>query len=225
MIEDFNAVDTVLFDLDGTLADSLPLIRHTYYTVFTEMDIPWGKGEVMNWIGRPLKDIAVHFAGGERARHFIERYQHFYHRDHDRYTSLYPGTLEMLKELRRRGIKTGVVTSKGLPGTIRTVEFTGLVPYLGAIVTANDVEKHKPLPDPVLKAMDMLGAIPERTIFVGDSPFDLEAGKAAGVRVLGVPWGICSVRDLAGYGPVMVLDSWDNLLEYLNSAGQTDAAT
>lgn len=221
MSNNITAVKTVLFDLDGTLADSLPLIRHTYFTVFSELGLGWGKGEVMHWIGRPLKDIAEYFAGIDRADFFIERYQHHYHRDHDQYTSLYPGTLEMLEELKERDIKIGLVTSKGLPVTVRTVEYTGLVKYLGAIVTASDVKNHKPLPEPVLKAMELLGAAPEETLFVGDSPYDLEAGKAAGVRVLGVPWGICSAEDLAGHGPVMILDSWKSLLEYVGSADLT----
>ncbi|MCL6478876.1 MAG: HAD-IA family hydrolase [Peptococcaceae bacterium] len=205
----------VLFDLDGTLADSLSLIRHTYFKVFTEMNIPWGNDDVMRWIGRPLADIADHFAGGERAGNFIERYQHHYHRDHDLYISLFPGTAEMLKELREKGIKTGVVTSKGRPGTMRTVEFTGIAPDLDVIVTAHDVERHKPLPDPVRKALEMLGVGAAWAVYVGDSHFDLEAGKAAGVRVLGVSWGLCSAGELMRYEPDGVLGSWDELRLYI----------
>ncbi|MHB8919121.1 MAG: HAD family hydrolase [Desulfocucumaceae bacterium] len=206
---------TVLFDLDGTLTDSLPLIRHTYFSVFTELDIPWGNDDVMRWIGRPLKDIAEHFAGQERAEFFVERYQHHYHRDHDHYMGVFPGTMEMLKHLKETGIGTGVVTSKGRPGTMRTVEFTGIGEYLDAIVTAHDVERHKPLPDPVFKALDMMGARAAEAFFIGDSHFDLEAGKSAGVRVLGVSWGINSTEELMRYGPEGVLESWDDLWPYI----------
>lgn len=205
----------VLFDLDGTLVDSLPLIRNTYFKVFGEMGIPWGNDDVMRWIGRPLWDIGEHFAGAERVEYFIERYQHHYHRDHDRYVSLYPGTMEMLKELKEKGIKTGVVTSKGRPGTLRTVEFTGIGPYLDVIVTAHDVEKHKPLPDPIYKALDEIGSKPEEAMYIGDSHFDLEAGNAAGVRVLAVSWGICSAGELMRYGPEGVIHVWDDLRMYI----------
>lgn len=208
-------IDAVLFDLDGTLADSLPLIKHTYSAVFDEMAIPWGGGEVMKWIGRPLKDIAVYFAGEDLAENFIDRYQHHYHRDHDLYASLYPGTLDMLKELKESGIKTGLVTSKGRPGTMRTVEFTGIGEYLNVIITACDVERHKPLPDPVCKAMELLGSAPEKTIFVGDSSFDLQSGQAAGVRVLGITWGISSFDELLKYQPDKIMDSWDGLIGYI----------
>lgn len=205
----------VLFDLDGTLVDSLPLIRHTYFKVFEEMAIPWGNDDVMRWIGRPLKDIGEHFAGDEKVEEFIERYQHHYHRNHDRFVSLFRGTLEMLKDLKKRKIKTGVVTSKGRPGTIRTVEFTGIGPYLDVIITAHDVEKHKPLPDPVYKALSHIGIKPDEAVYIGDSHFDLEAGKAAGVRVIGVSWGICSAGELVRYDPEGILRAWGDLEAYL----------
>jgi len=205
----------VLFDLDGTLSDSIPLIRHTYRKVFQELDLPWGSDDVMRWIGRPLQDIAVHFAGKDRAGLFTDRYQHHYHLEHDRYMSLFPGTLEMLKYLKDRSVKTGLVTSKGRPGTVRTVEFTGMAAYLDVIITAHDVEKHKPLPDPVFKALEMIGVEPAEALFVGDSHYDLESGKAAGVRVLAVCWGICPAAELRRYEPEGILQGWDQIKYYL----------
>jgi pyrophosphatase PpaX len=216
MSQRIDKISAALFDLDGTLTDSLPLIRQTYFQVFTELQIPWGNDDVMRWIGRPLKDIAEHFAGPGAADFFVERYQCYYHRDHDRYMALFPGTMEMLKQLKLYGIKAGVVTSKGRPGTVRTVEFTGIGQYLDAVVTAHDVERHKPLPDPVFKALGMMGVGASEAIFIGDSHFDLEAGKAAGVRVLGVSWGLCSAGELMRYSPLGVIESWDDLWRYVN---------
>ncbi len=215
MQTDAKKISAVLFDLDGTLSDSLPLIRNTYFKVFTEMNLPWGNDDVMRWIDRPLKDIAAHFAGEAAAEQFVERYQYHYHRDHDRYMALFPGTLEMLEYLRGRRLKTGVVTSKGRPGTVRTVVFTGLGRYLDVIVTAHDVERHKPLPDPVHKALGILKVEACEAVFIGDSHFDLEAGKAAGVRVLGVTWGICSYAELKRCRPEGILRSWDDLIKYI----------
>ncbi|WP_307400263.1 HAD-IA family hydrolase [Desulfofundulus luciae] len=203
-----------LFDLDGTLADSLPLIKHTYRRVFDEMGIPWGNEDVMRWIGRPIVDIARHFAG-ERAEEFIQRYQHHYHRDHDRYTRLFPGTLEMLQNLRTKGIQLGIVTSKGKTGAWRTVNFTGLDRYIDVMITAHDVEKHKPLPDPILKAMEILHAQPHRTVYVGDSHFDIQAGRAAGTKTLGVTWGITVREELERLKPDGLLDCWGDLEQYL----------
>lgn len=204
----------VLFDLDGTLSDSLDFIRHNYLEVFTEMGLPWGNDDVMRWIGRGLKDIARHFAGNGEEK-FIELYQQCFNRDHDKYTRLYPGTLEMLEGIRARRLKTGLVTSKGRPGTIRTVELTGLDRYLDVIITAHDVEKHKPLPDPVLKALEVLNVQPANALFVGDSHFDMESGRSAGTGIIGVPWGMAPVEELLKYDPLGILENWDELEKYI----------
>lgn len=215
MLKNISKIKAILFDLDGTLVDSLFLIRHSFCKVFQELSISWGNDNVMGWIGRPLKDIADHFAG-EKAGQFIERYQYYFHRDHDSFTSLYPGTLEMLVELKRNKMKTGIVTSKGYPGTMRTLEFTGIIQFMDVIVTAHDIDKHKPLPDPVYKAMNMLAVGREDTLFIGDSHFDMEAGKAAGVKVLGVSWGICTPDDLQRYESEAILSEWDDLRLFLS---------
>ncbi|MGB9802379.1 HAD-IA family hydrolase [Desulfofundulus sp.] len=204
-------IKVVLFDLDGTLADSLPLIRHTYRRVFDEMGIPWGDNDVMHWIGRPIVDIARYFAGEEGAEEFIKRYQEHYHRDHDCYTRLFPGTLEMLQNLRSQGFRLGIVTSKGKIGAWRTIKFTGLDSFLDVVVTAHDVERHKPLPDPVLKALEILRVRPEEAIYVGDSHYDIQAGRAAGTVTLGVTWGITPRGELERYKPDGLLDSWEEL--------------
>lgn len=204
----------VLFDLDGTLSDSLEFIRHSYFEVFNEMGLPWGNDDVMRWIGRPLKDIARYFAGAGEGK-FIDRYQHYFHRDHDKYTRLYPGTLEMLEGIKARRLKTGLVTSKGRPGTLRTVELTGLDRYLDVIITVHDVEKHKPLPDPVLKALEVLDVRPANALFVGDSHFDMESGRSAGAGIIGVSWGMAPVEDLLKYNPLGILDNWDELEQYI----------
>ncbi|OAT81256.1 HAD-IA family hydrolase [Desulfotomaculum copahuensis] len=207
-------VEVVLFDLDGTLADSLPLIEHTYRLVFEEMGIPWGEDAVMGWIGRTIRDIAEYFAG-RRAQEFIERYQMHYHREHDKYTALFPETLPMLAGLKQRGLRLGIVTSKGRTGAMRTVNFTGLAPYMDTVVTAHDVEKHKPLPDPVLEALRRLAAPPERAVYVGDSQFDIQAGRTAGTRTLGVTWGMAGRAGWREFRPDGVLERWDDLDKYL----------
>ncbi|MBE3586435.1 HAD family hydrolase [Desulfofundulus thermocisternus] len=213
-------IQVALFDLDGTLADSLPLIMHTYRRVFDEMGIPWINDNVMRWIGRPIVDIARHFAGGERAEEFIQRYQHHYHRDHDRYTRLFPGTLEMLHNLRTKGIQLGIVTSKGKTGAWRTVNFTGLDRYIDVMVTAHDVERHKPLPDPILKALEVLRVHSRKAVYVGDSHYDIQAGQAAGTVTLGVTWGATPREELERYQPDGLLESWADLKSFLEKANR-----
>lgn len=204
----------VLFDLDGTLVDSLQLIERTCRRVFKEMNIPWGDGQALGMIGLPLKAIGRRFAG-DKANNFEEIYKHFYHRDHDQYTRLFPGTLDMLEQLHKRGLKLGVVTSKGKPGTERTIAFTGLDRFFEVVVTAYDVEKHKPEPEPLLKALDSLKVIAANSIYVGDSRFDILTGQNAGARTLGVTWGLATREELLSLKPDGLLDRWDDLPGYL----------
>ncbi len=204
----------VLFDLDGTLVDSLPLIVRTYRQVFAEMGIPWGNDDVVKMIGLPLIEIGRHFAR-EAAAHFEERYQYYYHRDLAVYTKLFPETLEMLEQLKKRRIKLGIVTSKGKPGTLRTTAFTGLDRIMDVIVTAHDVTRHKPDPEPLLKALKHLDIKPFRSLYVGDSRFDILTGRNAGARTLGVTWGLGSRAELERLLPDGIIERWEDLAGFM----------
>ena len=207
--------EAVLFDLDGTLVDSLPLIFRTYRQVFADMGMPWHESDVEKMIGLPLKDIGKYFTGKDESR-FEELYQFYYHRDHDIFTRLYPGTLQMLQNLEKHKIKLGIVTSKGRSGTAKTVAFTGLDRFMNIIITAHDVLKHKPDPEPLLNAVEFLGVQVARTIFVGDSRFDILTGQNAGARTLGVTWGLESREELAYLQPDGMIDRWEELIEFIS---------
>jgi len=200
----------VLFDLDGTLTDTLPLIKESYEQVFKLMGLPWAGGEVLRWIGRPLVYIASFFAKG-REEEFLELYYRFYNLELGRRISLFPGTLEMLENLKEKGLRLGIVTSKGSEGTKRTIELTALPDYMDVVITAGDVNRHKPFPDPVLKALDLLQIPSQKAVFIGDSHFDIQAGQKAGTMTLGVTWGIASREELTALQPDGLLETWDDL--------------
>jgi len=210
-------VKTILFDLDGTLVDSLQLIEQTYRKVFQDMNIPWGDGDVLKWLGRPLVDIAANFAGRDKKEEFIERYQGYYKEEHDKKIKLFPGTYEMLEWMRQRGFKLGVVTSKGRPTTVHALNLLDVSKFLGAVITAHDVNKYKPDPEPVLEALKVLGASAESALYVGDSPFDIMAGQEAGTGTAGVTWGIATREELEKYNPTYILDSWEELKQVVAS--------
>lgn len=206
--------EAVLFDLDGTLIDSLPLIVKIYRKVFDELKLPWGDDDVVKMIGLPLKDIGRHYTG-EQVEQFEELYRLYYHREHDRYTSLFPGTIPLLDLLKKKGIRLGIVTSKGKTGAWMSINYTGLKPYMDIVVTAHDVIKPKPDPEPLLKALNHFGIEAARSIFVGDSSYDILTGKNTGSRTLGVTWGLGSEEELARLKPDGLLHRWDDLPGYL----------
>jgi len=204
----------VLFDLDGTLTDSLPLILHTYETVFREMGLDWQPQAVQDMIGLPLVQIARTFAG-ERDGEFLCTYQSLYFRDHDRLMRSYPWTDALLDALRGAGIRMGVVTAKGRRGTEKTLQWTGLAPYFEVVVTADDSPTHKPDPGPVRAALAAMDVAAAAAAYVGDSVYDVLAGKAAGTLTAAVTWGAAGRERLAACQPDAVFDDWRELTRFL----------
>jgi pyrophosphatase PpaX len=125
----------------------------------------------------------------------------------------FPGAVEAVLELRARGVAVGVVTSKGREMTARTLACSGLTELLDVLITADDVRNGKPDPEPVLKALAELGLEdrPDEVLFVGDSPHDLVAGRAAGVRTAAVSWGPFSRGDLEATSPDHWIADWAEL--------------
>ena len=207
------AITHILFDLDGTLINSLPLIKKTFQKVFTEMNIPWNNGEVLKTIGLPLRQICQEFAG-DRKDDCFNLYQIYQREEHAVLTTIYPGTLETLKVLQAKGYTLGLVTSKRRTLVDEELIFTGLSDFFTISVTVNDTAKPKPEPDPVWKALELLKAQPNQAVFIGDSWYDLLAGKRAGVMTAGVTWGMAKKEELAEYKPDLIFDSWDEIMEY-----------
>ena len=183
--------ETYLFDLDGTLLDSIELIfrcyRHAAARHLPELppDEVWRDG-----LGTPLR---AQFRAVTDDPELIERmvvtYREFHHAHHDEAVRLFPGIEPVLASLAASKASLGVVTSKLRPGAERGLRLVGLVDRFDVIVTADDVERAKPDPEPVVEAVARLGTDRRATVFIGDSPHDIASGRAAGVATGAVGWG------------------------------------
>lgn len=202
--------DYVLFDLDGTLLDSLPLIKATYYHVFNQMNIPWDERAVIKTVGLPLHDACRQF-GRERWQKLFDSYINYQLTIHDQYIKAYPGALETLADIKPLLKGIGVVTSKRRQMAERGISVTGLSSYLEHLVSLEDVENPKPHGEPVLKGLDKFGVSPEQAVFVGDSYYDMETGRNAGVITVGVSWGMASREELQACRPDFIVDTWPEL--------------
>lgn len=195
--------DCILFDLDGTLSDSIELIlaayRHTMQ-VHLGHELPderWLRG-----VGIPLETQLAEFARTpEEATAMRATYAEYYIERHDAQITMFPGAIEGVTALLSQGISIGLVTSKSRVGVQRTLRLHKLEDFFDVIVSADDTAKGKPAPDPVLFALDQLNQAPERAAFVGDSPHDLQAGRAAGVATVAVSWGPYPREDLKACHP------------------------
>jgi pyrophosphatase PpaX len=180
----------VLFDLDGTLIDSGPIIlasmRHASVTVLgTEPD----EERVRAAIGGPGLFAQMEELDPERVDELVAVYRAHNEPLHATLES-FPGVFDLLAELDRRGHVLGIVTAKRVATVqLAFARFPLLEELTQVLVGAEDTERHKPDPDPVLEALRRLDAAPADAAYVGDSPFDIRAAKAAGTYAIGVAWG------------------------------------
>jgi pyrophosphatase PpaX len=202
----------LLFDLDGTLVDTIALLlasmRHAFTTcgVACPTDAQWTAG-----IGTPLQTQFRDFVKDDDATvaRLVAAYRAYQHEHHDALTSAYEGIPALVARLEERGHPIGIVTSKADYLAERALTWVGLIGHVDVVIGADSVTRHKPHPEPVLVALERLGAPRESAIFVGDSPHDVASGNAAGVRTVGVAWGAFD-RDALGEA-TFVVDSVSEL--------------
>lgn len=195
----------VLFDLDGTLADTVPLILRCYrHTMRCHLGQERPDEEWLRTIGTPLRDQLLDFArDAEEAAAMLDTYVTFQRTVHDDMVRPFEGAREVLERLAGEGSRLGVVTSKRREMALRTLDVSGIGDLVEALVAADDVTRGKPDPEPVEQALELLdvAAQRDRVLFVGDSPFDLRAGRGAGVRTAGALWGPFPRNVLEREGP------------------------
>ncbi len=206
----------VLFDFDGTLVDSgriiLASFRHATKTVL-EREIP---DEVLV-AGVGGSGIAEQMAAidADHADELVRVYREHNEPLHEELEA-FEGVAELLERLRGEGRRLGIVTAKRRPTVQLAFDRLELESWFDAVVCREQTEHGKPHPEPVLRALEILGARPADAAFVGDSPYDMGAGLAAGVFAVGVSWGGIHGRALLDdAGADVVVDSLEELLRVL----------
>ncbi|WP_435923346.1 pyrophosphatase PpaX [Paenibacillus sp. DYY-L-2] len=210
-------INTVLFDLDGTIIDTNELIISTFLHVLDKHfpGQPYTREQIIPHMGMTLEQQMQIFSGRDEVSGLITDYRSFNNLHHDEMVREFPHVNEVIRTLHERGIKLGIVTTKIRPTTLRALEMFGLKKYMDAIVTVQDVENPKPHPEPVLTAIRQLGADPTRTLMVGDSAADIQSAKAAGVKAAGVAWSLKGVEVLQKYEPDYILQDMTDLFGVL----------
>jgi pyrophosphatase PpaX len=194
--------DPVLLDLDGTVIDSVALIRESHrHAVRTVLGEDWEDELLVANVGRPLLEQMAVFSP-ERSEELYHVYREWNHANTAALLMPYEGVEEVLRELRASGRRLGIVTSKSRDA----VDLAwGVLPSLRELfdvqITADDGDRHKPHPDPVLAALAALDAPARGACYVGDAPFDIRSGNAAGVTTIAVTWGFFAPEDLAAASP------------------------
>ncbi len=209
----------VLFDLDGTLLDSIELILGGFREMMrvhhghVPSDEVWLAG-----IGTPLADQIAHLAAdAAQAEAIRETYAAYNVRHHEELAAPYPGVVPVVEQLRAAGTPLALITSKRRRGALRGLDRMGLSGAFDLVLGADDVLRAKPDPWPVTHALERLGVAPRDAVFVGDSSHDMAAGRAAGVRTAASLWGPFSRASLEAHAPTWWLDHPQELLAIVAS--------
>ncbi len=210
-------IEVVLFDLDGTLIDTIDLIlasmRHATTTVLGEA-LP--DNVLMHNVGVPLL-VQMREFDSERAEELLACYREHNAIVHDELVAEYPGVEEGLKALADHGYRMAIVTSKSKPVAMRGLKAFGLEDYFETVVAYEDTTIHKPEPEPLHEAARRLRVPIDRCAYVGDSPHDMNAAIAADAVAVAALWGPFAERVLEP-GPVVALERLEDLAVLLGPA-------
>jgi phosphoglycolate phosphatase len=211
------AVDLIVFDLDGTLADTLPDIVAAANFACRRLGLPEHPPEaIRGMIGggeRKLIERLVGPAHQDRVEESLQLYLDYYTRHNGELTRIYPGVAATLERL--RGKRLGVLSNKLWRLTQQTLDALGLARYFAAIRGGGASLPLKPAPDQLLALAADMGVRTNRTLMVGDKSADIQAGRAAGAFTAGVTYGYGDLNSLTAASPDFLLARFAQLLEIL----------
>ncbi len=195
---DFDAVRLVLFDLDGTLVDSLPDLAWCGNEMLRELGRePRDEQDARAWVGNGIARFVKRFLTGEMDvepdpelfERALDSFRRLYADNVSRLSTVYPGVVDGLERLARRELHLGCVTNKAGSFTADLLAAKGLAQYFELVVAGDTTARQKPDPMPLRYAADHFGLDSAECLMVGDSANDVQAARAAGFRVVAVPYG------------------------------------
>lgn len=215
-----NKYDTVIFDLDGTLLNTLEDLADSVNYALTLHGFPCREiTEVRSFAGNGIaRLIELSVPGGInnlRYKECLADFRSYYLKNMQNKTGAYEGIMDLLEQLSKEGYKIAIVSNK-FDAAVKNLNHAYFGKYIKiAIGESIDVLK-KPAPDTVFKALEKLGSIAARAVYVGDSEVDAETSKNAGITFVGVSWGFRDREVLEKIGVPYIIDKPLELLKILD---------
>lgn len=210
-----NSIKTVLFDLDGTLIDTNDLIISSYlHTLEQYFPNQFKREDVLPFMGPSLHEVFDKL-NPEKTEEMILAYRTFNKANHDLLVKEFEGVYDTVKILKEKGYKLGVVTTKKLDVAQMGLNLAKLAPFFEVVIAIDHVNKIKPDPEPILKALELLDSSPEEALMVGDNYHDILGGQNAGTKTAGVAWSLKGREALEKYKPDYMLETMSDLLTIL----------
>lgn len=197
---------TAVFDLDGTIADTLPLIYEAFDAALRPaLGRGFSEAEIRALFGPPDNYILRAMLPPDEAEAAFQRFVAVYEREHERLVTAFHGIDAVMQAAAAAGMRLGIVTGKSRRTALFTLQAVQLLPYFGAVYAGDDVERQKPDPEAVIKILADLGHDTGTPgVFIGDSAMDVIAGRAAGLTTIGVLWGSPDHSELFAAKPDLI---------------------
>jgi pyrophosphatase PpaX len=210
-------INTILFDLDGTLVDSNELIIESFRETFKKYqpEKTYSRQELIDMIGPPLKESFKVVSEQEAViLEMIDFYRKFYQDNEFQYITLYPNVIETLAALSNKGINLGIVTTKFKESAMPSIKHFGIDKYIKHNSFLGDVEEHKPSPKPLYHVLKNFNNT-DKVMMVGDNSSDILAGKNAKVYTCGLEWAL-NREKLLNTKPDFWIEDYLELLNIIN---------
>lgn len=207
----------VIFDLDGTLTQTNPLIFASFNHVAQRyLGKTFSKEEIISFFGPPEETTLIQLLGEQTAAEAMDELCSFYRAHHNEMARLHDRVTDVLELLQARGIYLSLFTGKGERTARITLEAFNLTRFFDIVVTGNDVVEHKPAPEGIRRIMRQCGARPEEVLMVGDSLADLRASRSAGISMAAALWDSYDNRRLLAAQPDVVFHSAQEMLTWFH---------
>ncbi|RHW38918.1 pyrophosphatase PpaX [Neobacillus notoginsengisoli] len=215
-----NTIDTVLFDLDGTLIDTNDLIINSFlHTLNRYYPNQYTREDVLPFLGPTLAETFGKL-NPENIEEMIQIYRTYNIANHDMLVKEFTGVFETVRTLKESGYKLGIVTTKMHDVVLKGLKLSNLEQFFDVIVALDHVKNPKPDPEPVLLALEQLGSKPETAIMVGDNYHDILGGRNAGTKTAAVAWSVKGRDFLEQFEPDFMLENMADILDIVGVGGQ-----
>ncbi len=219
-----NTINTLLFDLDGTLVNTNEIIIESYKHAFKThlSDSSFTRNEIIEMIGPPLDKVFSRYTKSPfKVKRMIDTYRAFYKKHEHDYFYLYDGVIDALKKLKKQNFNMAIVTSKFKVSAQPSLEHFNLESLFDVIVTLDDVKNPKPDKEAVEVALSQFKNV-DKALMIGDNASDILSAKNAGILSAGVKWTIKNLKVLQDVNPDYILESMDDLFWIVNKTFQED---
>lgn len=205
----------ILFDVDGTLLDTTEYIYGAFEYSLQKNSFPvLPRSEMGLMMGKSLKDCYIAFTKTQDVKDLMQDH-HQFQLVHPELSHVYKGAIETLLGLLKAGYRLSTITSRSGNIVLDTLKRARIDLYFEHIITLDDVQKEKPDPEGILKALQKMDIAPQKAIMVGDSPVDIEAGKNAGTKTVGAAYGFHGAK-IAESNPDYVIKDIGEVINLLD---------